>query len=364
MILNRMKRTALRVAAAIAMTGSAIAAGGAPKEAGIWYDDTGKGAVKVDLCGDKLCGHIYWLKEPLNAEGKPLRDKHNPNEGQQNRPICGLQVIGGLAHMEDGEWDTGWIYDPKEGKSYSVALTMADPNTLKVTGYLVMKMMGRTLTWTRAPADLPSCATNAAAAPAAAGGAAAATVKAAPAPSKVAAPLPSEQDEVSPPPAATKSKAAAQPAEGVQVKPVPKAASVPAQTPPATVKAAAPKPKPNATKASTTATAPSAAKAAPAKTATKSDGKAAPDSKPAAKTAAKSPPAQAGATASGAKTATKAAATKPAGAKGKEEALPWTPNKKAPAEGTTPTAEATDVTPVKAPRPATPDQQARPFGTE
>lgn len=145
------------------LAGSASLAAAAPREAGIWYDDSGKGAVKVSVCGDKLCGHIYWLKEPNYPDGKPLRDRLNPNQGQRMRSICGLQVIGGLAHMESGEWDSGWIYDPKEGKSYSVAVAMADANTLKVTGYLVMKMMGRTLTWTRAPDDLPSCAQNAAA---------------------------------------------------------------------------------------------------------------------------------------------------------------------------------------------------------
>jgi cell envelope opacity-associated protein A len=64
--------------------------------------------------------------------------------------------------MEGGEWDSGWIYDPKEGKSYSVSIALADMDTLKVTGYLVMKMMGRTLTWKRAPDDLPPCAQNAA----------------------------------------------------------------------------------------------------------------------------------------------------------------------------------------------------------
>ena len=141
---------------------SAIGAEG-PKEAGVWYDDSGKGAVKVEMCGNKLCGKIYWLKDPLNAEGKPLYDRHNPNEAERGRPICGLQVFGNLANMGDGTWDSGWIYDPKEGKSYSVAMELADQDTLKVTGYLVMKMMGRTLTWKRAPADLPSCAQNAAA---------------------------------------------------------------------------------------------------------------------------------------------------------------------------------------------------------
>src|SRR5690606_38119234 len=44
--------------------GSAIAQE-PPQELGIWYDDTGRGAVKISQCGTYLCGHIHWLKSPL-----------------------------------------------------------------------------------------------------------------------------------------------------------------------------------------------------------------------------------------------------------------------------------------------------------
>lgn len=295
------KRLALTFAATAALLapGAAVAA---PKEAGIWYDDTGKGAVKIEACGNKLCGKIYWLKEQLNAEGKPLRDKHNPNEGQRNRPICGLQVIGGLTLMQTGEWDSGWIYDPKEGKSYSVALVMPDANTLKVTGYLVMKLMGRTLTWTRAPDDLPACAQNAAAA-----SPAAKPPAASPKPSKVAAPLPPEDDVNAQAPSAT-----------------------------TTVEEAAPP-----------AVEPAKPKA---------------ETKPKAKAAAK--PAEA---AAGQKTAAKPATAK---AKNTAEVLPWSDGKKATApasasaaaSGTEPAPVAT-APEVKPPRQAAPDMQAT-FGAQ
>lgn len=219
------KTTAKIAAALFAGSAWALSAGGAaaaPAETGIWYDDTGRGAVKVELCGAKLCGRIYWLKELVNAEGKPLIDRHNPNENQRNRPICGLQVFGGVTKMDTGEWDSGWIYDPKEGKSYSVAMQLADENTLKVTGYLVMKMMGRTLTWKRAPADLPSCAQAATAPPPARVGAAKVTAPAAAAAVRVAA-EPDDGPETAP----------AKPAAKV-VKPAPGASKAAPQTAAAT----------------------------------------------------------------------------------------------------------------------------------
>lgn len=202
-------KTTAKIAAAV-LTASAWALGAgaasaAPKETGVWYDDTGRGAVKIELCGAKLCGKIYWLKDLVNAEGKPLIDRHNPNENQRNRPICGLQVFGGVTKMETGEWDSGWIYDPKEGKSYSVAMQLADEDTLKVTGYLVMKMMGRTLTWKRAPADLPSCSQAANAPPPSRVGAAKA---AAPAAAAARAADPIDEPEVRSQPAKPAAKVA------------------------------------------------------------------------------------------------------------------------------------------------------------
>ena len=137
-----------------------------PREAGIWYDDTGKGAVKIEICTPTtLCGKIYWLKEPLSANGEPKIDRYNPEPSMRTRPICGLPVLGNLEQLSEGGFDNGWVYDPKEGKSYSVALDLVDANTLKVTGYKGMRFLGKSFIWTRAPADLPACTQDAASAP-------------------------------------------------------------------------------------------------------------------------------------------------------------------------------------------------------
>jgi uncharacterized protein (DUF2147 family) len=137
-----------------------------PREVGIWYDDSGKGAVKIEICTPTtLCGKIYWLKDPLNAKGEPKTDRYNPEPTMRSRPICGLPVLGDLEQLSSGGFDNGWVYDPKEGKSYSVALDLVAPDKLKVTGYKGMKFLGKSFIWTRAPDDLPSCSPDAAAAP-------------------------------------------------------------------------------------------------------------------------------------------------------------------------------------------------------
>ncbi|WP_290987087.1 DUF2147 domain-containing protein [Hyphomicrobium sp.] len=158
--INTSRRSSAAFAAAGLLLGTSFAAAPAfadPKEVGVWYDDTGKGAVKIEICTPTtLCAKIYWLKEPMADNGKPKIDRFNPEPAMRNRPICGLPIMGDLVKVDSG-FDNGWVYDPKEGKSYSVALDLVDQDTLKVTGYKGMRFLGKSFIWTRAPADLPSC---------------------------------------------------------------------------------------------------------------------------------------------------------------------------------------------------------------
>lgn len=129
-----------------------------PGPTGIWYDDTGQGAVEILACGDRLCGRIVWLKENLSQDGQPLTDALNPDPRRRERPICGLQVIGDLQLQADGAWDQGWIYDPKEGKSYDVEIRLLAPDQLQVKGYLGVKFLSESFIWQRAPAEIQRCA--------------------------------------------------------------------------------------------------------------------------------------------------------------------------------------------------------------
>jgi len=130
--------------------------------AGIWFDDTGDGAIEIGPCGDRLCGRIVWLKSPNDKAGRPLTDGYNPEAAKRSRPICGLPVIGDLRRQTNGAWDAGWIYDPKEGKSYDVELKLHGTDRLQVTGYLGTKFFSESFIWTRAPATIPKCTTTSA----------------------------------------------------------------------------------------------------------------------------------------------------------------------------------------------------------
>ena len=122
---------------------------------GVWFDHSGRGAVEISPCASGLCGHIVWLQNLNDKSGRPLRDALNGDTTKRNRPICGLQIIGGLKPQSDGSWDLGWIYDPEQGESFDLELRLLGGGGLQVKGYKGMKFLSETFEWTRADA-LPS----------------------------------------------------------------------------------------------------------------------------------------------------------------------------------------------------------------
>jgi uncharacterized protein (DUF2147 family) len=126
---------------------------------GIWVNDDGEGAVAIEPCGDKdkRCGRIIWLKTPLDKAGHPLHDANNPDPAARQRPICGIEVLKDLVLQRDGSWDDGSVYDPEEGKVYSVMLRTQNDDRLEVRGYIGLKALGESVIWTRAPAQLKPC---------------------------------------------------------------------------------------------------------------------------------------------------------------------------------------------------------------
>jgi uncharacterized protein (DUF2147 family) len=148
--------TACVVAGAAAVVPPASGQGG-PTVGGLWLDHGGKAAVEVKPCGPEVCGSIVWLKDPLDPKGKPWTDILNSDTTKRTRPVCGLQIIGGLKPGTNGLWKDGWIYDPEEGKQFNVELSLDNPNTLKVFGYAGIRMLSETMLWKRLPPNNARC---------------------------------------------------------------------------------------------------------------------------------------------------------------------------------------------------------------
>lgn len=129
----------------------AAAADAATSPIGVWATAGGGSHVKIEDCGGKLCGAIIWLKEPLNKEGKDKVDSENPDPSLRTRKLAGLALLSGFIQDQSNSnvWTDGKIYNPDDGKTYSCNLTLQDPKTLRVRGYVGLSFLGKTQIWSR-----------------------------------------------------------------------------------------------------------------------------------------------------------------------------------------------------------------------
>lgn len=128
------RAAAIAAGASVALLSASVGLA-AESPLGVWIDDTGRGAVAIEPCGDKLCGKLVWLKDSKNAKA------------------CGTEILGDVPKNGDG----GWIYSPENESKYDVELTTDGADKLTVLGYVGTKLFSREMTWTRAPADLQRC---------------------------------------------------------------------------------------------------------------------------------------------------------------------------------------------------------------
>jgi uncharacterized protein (DUF2147 family) len=116
---------------------------------GIWVTENELARIEIFDCGGQVCGKFVWFEEPNEEDGTPKVDDENPDEALQTRPLMGLQLLEGFDASGPTAWSGGTIYDPLSGNTYSSTMEMRDDNTLKVRGYVLLPILGRSQTWTR-----------------------------------------------------------------------------------------------------------------------------------------------------------------------------------------------------------------------
>jgi len=67
---------------------------------------------------------------------------------RKDEPILGMLILAG-ARLKDGIWQGASILNAKNGKEYGCQISLADPDLLKVRGYIGYPLFGKTLYWTR-----------------------------------------------------------------------------------------------------------------------------------------------------------------------------------------------------------------------
>lgn len=114
---------------------------------GYWATEKDESQVHITHCGgDKLCGTLFWMKNPSDAKGSPMLDKENEDEAKRKRPLLGIQFIS--MKSEDDYWK-GTVYNPQNGKTYDATLKILSKNQVELKG-CVAYVLCAGQKWTRA----------------------------------------------------------------------------------------------------------------------------------------------------------------------------------------------------------------------
>jgi len=155
-----MKRAALLVAITLGLAGASAAASAdpAPAAVGLWLSQSQGWVVETTPCDDGVCGYLVAFRETKSAD-YVARDSQNPDPKKRDTPLCGLKLLGGFtpSKLVAAKWEHGWVYDPDTGSTYTGEAQLVDADTIKLRGYLIIPLFGRTLTLIRQAGAITRC---------------------------------------------------------------------------------------------------------------------------------------------------------------------------------------------------------------
>lgn len=131
--------TSLALTALWLVAGPAFAAGeAAASPVGEWWTPGFGARVRIEPCGDALCGRIVWLWD----EAATAADK---------APLVGREVVARMRPQSSLRWAEGRLHDPEAGRDYRGSLHLASPDRLVLEGCVLM--VCREQVWRRVDAQ-------------------------------------------------------------------------------------------------------------------------------------------------------------------------------------------------------------------
>lgn len=119
---------------------------------GEWWTPNNEGKMIFFRSEGKYYAMVSWLKYPNDpVDGKPRRDKLNPEPSLRNRPLQNLILFSDfIFDAEKEKYTGGKIYDAEDsGKKYSCWLKLIEPNVLEIHGYVGFSLIGKSVYFTR-----------------------------------------------------------------------------------------------------------------------------------------------------------------------------------------------------------------------
>lgn len=110
---------------------------------GEWINEKKDAKFQIYRQDSKYYGKIIW------GTGNQKLDNKNPDVNLRKREVIGLVILNDFNYKDNGTWEGGTIYDPREGKRYSCKITLKDKDKISVRGYVGISLFGRSEIWTK-----------------------------------------------------------------------------------------------------------------------------------------------------------------------------------------------------------------------
>lgn len=123
----------------------------ADKITGTWESVASDPKLKFEIyrSGDKYFGRLLYASNMFEPDGKtPKKDFKNPDKTLRSRSRYGITNITDLVY-DDGEYTGGNLYNPEEGRNYSVKARLRSADELDFRGYIGISLLGKTMKFKR-----------------------------------------------------------------------------------------------------------------------------------------------------------------------------------------------------------------------
>lgn len=118
---------------------------------GEWWTEGREGRIKFIQARDGTFRGITTCCRPkVPSSENPVKDMHNPNPALRERATIGIVIIWKLNYESDGEYNGGYLYNPRDGNTYRINIKIIDGDTIKIRGYIAIPLLGQSQIWKRA----------------------------------------------------------------------------------------------------------------------------------------------------------------------------------------------------------------------
>jgi len=116
---------------------------------GDWWTENREGRVRITKDKEGLFRGTTMCCALKNNKDNPDKDLNNPQPNLRSRSTIGIVIIWKLKY-ENGEYVDGYVYNPRDGKTYRFEAKIIDRETLKIRGYMGIPLLGQSQIWKRA----------------------------------------------------------------------------------------------------------------------------------------------------------------------------------------------------------------------